>query len=136
MARQEQQEQPDPAQPVVPDAVWQRVPSQMTDDELGSLSTATERANDATPGLQRLLTALPIVAILLTLAAAIVFNTSHYRAMDIAYGANSSGQHTGVNADYKVYGLAFIAVSGRTAGRGAPSSPRCLFRSTPTGPCV
>lgn len=104
--------QPEPARPVVAPQLWQRPASQLTDADWDRLLTARERAKAKTPGLQKALTGVCILAILLSLVAGGVFSLSHFRLMDIEHGVDAEGNSIGWDADYTAFGLVFFAVCG------------------------
>jgi len=105
-------EQPEPARPAVPQQVWLRPPSQLTDDEFAQLLSPREKADTATPHLQAWLAGLACTGGLIAIAAVCIFNWSHFRAMDVTRGASANGQITGGNADFIVWGIAAFAVVG------------------------
>jgi hypothetical protein len=86
--------------------------SRMTDAELGDLMTARDKANKATPGLQRALAVLAIAAALLANVAVGVYVTSHFRDMDVEFGVDASGRRIGAEVDDKAKVTALLATTG------------------------
>lgn len=111
----EQWEQPEPARPA-----GTRTLAQMSKAERAKLLTAQDKANTATPGLQKALTLLPIIAALAALAAVIIFITSHYRAMDVQYQVDAQGNPIGDHFDlHAVYIAATVVIAALVAVLGA-----------------
>ena len=105
-------EQPEPARPPVASPVWMRPVSELSDEEFGQVLTARERAETATPRLQAWLFGVTLLGIVCVVAAVVVFNWSHFRAMDVTQGVDASGRAVGGAIDYTVWGVAFIAIGG------------------------
>jgi hypothetical protein len=99
--------QPEPARPIVA-----KPTSQLSQTEFNSLLTTSEKARGATPGTQKTLAISAIGAALLALIAVVVFNTSHFRVMDINHGFDSAENRIGWDADYSAYGLVLFVVAG------------------------
>lgn len=91
--------QPMPARPA----------ARMTEADYVELLSARDRARTATPRLQSALTTAAVVALAATVVALVVFDFSHFRAMDVVHVDDRPGQPA-MSTDYKAWGVALFAV--------------------------
>lgn len=106
----ERWDQPGPARPPAAVSV-----SRMSDEEFSRLLSAQEKANTATPGLQRALTLLPALAMAASVAGVVVLVTSHFRMMDVRHTVDAAGNPNGGGGDVVAVCSAVIAGLGAIA---------------------
>lgn len=107
-------EQPEPARPVAGHTL-----AEMSAAERVALLTAQDKANTATPRLQKALMLPPIVAALAGVAGSVIFIASHYRSMDVQYTVDAQGNPIGDRYDYHaVYLAVFVVVAALVAVAG------------------